>query len=362
MSNNVEWIKGPAVSLPGFDVKNINGNILKKMHDHDFVEQKMYKGMYSALQLKDVYATQYCESGVYGYLVDDTNYADMINEKKLPLPAMITEGSDIPRLTPYAIKGETGTLTKYGVSCEFLKSVWDNPEQTALISKTYDMASYTMSWMLDTLMLDTIIENAGAPVINLADGTWDSPSEKINIDMKNIIKSFRRQQDKKWMYNVTNLFMDYESLDCAENFYDAYDKNTWNDGYVEGIHVSELDYLNDLFESGNIPVDNGVGLWYDSRVKPAMLYYRNPNSNINRTGMIVGSEGVSRVNVQDNPSIIDIKAGVKDKDLNAERITVEFTMEVGIAVVQPKAIGFMTGFLTPKNNSNKSNINKKSNK
>lgn len=347
--DNFEWIPGPTITEPGFDVKNTSKVLLKQLHSYDFLEQKVYKRQNSKLQLKNLYDTQYAEDGVYNYLVDDTNFAEFINQKKIPLPAEISEGADFPRVNLYANKGEVGTLSTYGISCEFTKEVWENPKYAGMVAKTVDILAYSMAWMLDTFMFTTLIENAGAPTINLADGTWDQ-SNKINLDIDQIATTFRRQGDNTWPFEVTDLYMDYESYDYAKKFYQSFDTNRWADGYVEGLHLQDLNYLNDLYDSGMVSADNGAGLWMDSSSTPAMLYYRNPNSIINKTGLAYGDDGsYNAIDVLNNPSLIGIYKSINNEGAYGQTIQLEFVMEIGLEVVNPRAVGFMTGFLPLKN-------------
>jgi hypothetical protein len=351
MANNdtFEWIPGPTITTPGFDVKDTSKVLLKQLHSYDFLEQKMYTRQNSKLQLKNLYDTQYAEDGVYNYLVDDSNYAEFINQKKIPLPAEISEGADFPRVNLYAKKGEVGTLSTYGISCEFTKDVWTKPQYAGMVAKTVDIIGYSMAWMLDTFMFTTLVENAGAPTINLADGTWDH-SNKIDVDIDQIATTFRRQGDNTWPFEVTDLYMDYESYDHAKRFYRSFETNRWVDGYVEGLHLQDLNYLNDLYDSGMVSEDNGAGLWVDGLSKPAILYYRNPKSVINQTGLAYGDDGsYNAVDVLNNPSLVSIYKSIVNDGAYGETIKLEFVMEIGLEVVNPRAVGFMTGFLPPKN-------------
>lgn len=286
-----------------------------KNKDIKFIEQTICKCMNHCLQLNDSYTILYCESGVGREIVDDTDLIEYINQKE-PLEINTCES-----IEQSAIKGRNG-LSTYIVSCKFLKSEWDDPVQTSVISQTYKTVGYLLAKMLDTLILKSLIENASAPTIDLEDGTWEN-SNKIDIDIKNIIKSLRRQSP----IEPHKLFLDYNSYDYAEDFYNSpKTKKQWKDGNVERIQLKELDCSNDYL---NDSVSNGIGLWYCKYpFAPAVLYSYSENPN---------EECIVKVNIGED---------------NGYRI-VECAMEVGVAVIQPKAVGYMNGFLTPKNNSNK---------
>lgn len=291
-----------------------------KNKDIKFIEQTICKCMNHCLQLNDSYTIRYCESGVGREIVDDTDLIEYINQKE-PLEINTCES-----IEQSAIKGNG--LSTYIVSCKFLKSEWDDPVQTSVISQTYKTVGYLLAKMLDTLILKSLIENASAPTIDLEDGTWEN-SNKIDIDIKNIIKSLRRQ----YSIEPHKLFLDYNSYDYAEDFYNSpKTKKQWNDGNVERIQLKELDCSNDYL---NDCVSNGIGLWYCKYpFAPAVLYSYSENSNEED---IMNNLPLVKINFSD------------DKYYQI----VEFVMKVGVAVIFPKAVGHMNGFLTPKNNSNK---------
>ena len=145
-------------------------------------------------------------------------------------------------------------------------------------------------------------------------------------------KSLRRQ----YSIEPHNLFLDYNSYDYAKDFYNSpKTKKQWKDGNVERIQLKELDCSNDYL---NDSVSNGIGLWYCKYpFAPAVLYFYSENSN---------EEDISEI--MNNLPLVKINFG-EDKDYQI----VEFVMNVGVAVILPKAVGHMNGFLTPKNNSNK---------
>lgn len=291
-----------------------------KNKDIKFIEQTICKCMNHCLQLNDSYTIRYCESGVGREIVDDTDLIEYINQKE-PLEINTCES-----IEQSAIKGNG--LSTYIVSCKFLKSEWDDPVQTSVISQTYKTVGYLLAKMLDTLILKSLIENASAPTIDLEDGTWEN-SNKIDIDIKNIIKSLRRQ----YSIEPHKLFLDYNSYDYAEDFYNSpKTKKQWNDGNVERIQLKELDCSNDYL---NDCVSNGIGLWYCKYpFAPAVLYSYSENSN--------------EEDIMNNLPLVKINFS-EDKYYQI----VEFVMKVGVAVIFPKAVGHMNGFLTPKNNSNK---------
>ena len=288
---------------------------LENLHNH------ICKCMDYCLKLKDSYTIQYCESGVGKEIVDDTDLINYINQKE---PLEINTYESIEQSARKEING----LSTYIVSCKFLKSEWDGSVQTIANSPTYNMVGYLLAKMLDTLILKSLIENASAPTINLEDGTWEN-SNKIDIDIKNIIKSLRRQSS----IEPHKLFLDYNSYDYAEDFYNSpKTKKQWKDGNVERIQLKELDCSNDYL---NDSVSNGIGLWYCKYpFAPAVLYSYSENSN--------------EEDIMNNLPLVKINFG-EDKYYQI----VEFVMKVGVAVIFPKAVGHMNGFLTPKNNSNK---------
>lgn len=375
VNNNRTVMEGPTIPTQRFDLVKGTQIPLKDLHNPKAIEMLIYKRMNPELELWDIFDKHPTgKDRTFKFAIDDTNFADMVNNGELALPSPSSEAGETPMIKASAGKTKVGTLTQYRLGASFTKEMWNDERSVPIIMDTLNRLSFSFGYLIDTYMFTHLVSYASAPTITLADGTWENNSNKINKDIKNIIKSFNRQMDKTWNYNVTDLYLDWESYDYAEDFYDAYDKKTWNDGNVENIKVSTLRNLNNLedfeIKHKTITPNSGAGLWLDKTLAPAGFYYHNPNSDINNPNsgynrLVASSRNVPINNdFIKNPSIVRVNIGYdKDPNLDAANVVVECIGEFGLSITQPLAVGFMDGFLTPSNSNTeeKSNSNTEEN-
>lgn len=250
----------------------------------------------------------------FAFARDESNAEEQIVNGILHEPVEIMEASQLPQVKITGISKNVGKMRRIGFEAEFTEEALRNPINVDKVSKTTEMMGYAMARTLNRHAYTVLTEAAGAPTITLEDGAWDSDNDKIDDDMKHMIRAFESQEG--YEYKLTDAFVSKDAYWGAEDYYDAVKDEGFNPSNVRGVNLKGINEL----ESGLIGLDMNL--------KPAKWYY-----NIYPTDNLLYDDFGSFIHINRVDKLDEIPRSVK----------IQMYVEYGFAVLEPKAVLFQEG-------------------
>ena len=290
----------------------IIGEKMNKLLRPEMVEHILFKKMNPQFSMLGVFEKQNLEGDThFEFATKRKNTEDDIISGILGEPVEVGEGSEFPQIGITGIEEEYGNITKLGFEVEFSEELIKSDKNLIYVKNTLADMGYTMRRLLNRFAFAELINNAEAPTITLADGSWDT-SELIDDDVKAMQRAFNNQEG--YNYEITNMYVSKPSYWGAEDYYEAVNNNGFNPQNVRG---SILDVSQEL-ESGL------VGL--DLSINPAIWYYN------------VNSEDNAWNDPNDpNSSIINVNRFENDEK-HPKSLGFQMYTEVGLAITEPIAV------------------------
>lgn len=290
----------------------IIGEKMDKLLRPEMVEHILFKKMNPQFSMLGVFEKQNLEGDThFEFATKRKNTEDDIISGILGEPVEVGEGSEFPQIGITGIEEEYGNITKLGFEVEFSEELIKSDKNLIYVKNTLADMGYTMRRLLNRFAFAELINNAEAPTITLADGSWES-SELIDDDVKAMQRAFNNQEG--YNYEITNMYVSKPSYWGAEDYYEAVNNNGFNPQNVRG---SILDVSQEL-ESGL------VGL--DLSINPAIWYYN------------VNSEDNAWNDPNDpNSSIINVNRFENDEK-HPKSLGFQMYTEVGLAITEPIAV------------------------
>lgn len=295
----------------------IIGEKMDKLLRPEMVEHILFKKMNPQFSMLGVFEKQNLEGDThFEFATKRKNTEDDIISGILGEPVEVGEGSEFPQIGITGIEEEYGNITKLGFEVEFSEELIKSDKNLIYVKNTLADMGYTMRRLLNRFAFAELINNAEAPTITLADGSWES-SELIDDDVKAMQRAFNNQEG--YNYEITNMYVSKPSYWGAEDYYEAVNNNGFNPQNVRG---SILDVSQEL-ESGL------VGL--DLSINPAIWYYN------------VNSEDNAWNDPNDpNSSIINVNRFENDEK-HPKSLGFQMYTEVGLAITEPISVLYQDG-------------------
>lgn len=289
---------------------------MDKLLSPSSVEFILYTKMNPHLNMLGMFKKQDLHGDKHFAFATDRNSAeDDILNGILHEPVEMEEASQLPQINISGIQEESGNTTKLGFEMEFTEEAVNDNKNYSNVQRTLERAGYVMQRTLNRYAYATLVANAEAPTGFDSDPTsWATSNDNVDEDIKTMQRAFNNQEG--YDYNMTNMYVNKESLWGAEDYYDATRINGFDPNNVRGMSLQGINEL----ESGLLGID--------ANLKPAMWYY-----NVHPEDNTYNDAFGSFINVNRVEQNEEIPRGLK----------IQMYVEFGFAVLEPRAVLFQEG-------------------
>lgn len=243
-----------------------------------------------------------------------TNTEDDILDGILHEPVEVGEGSEYPQIQVRGIQEESGNTTKLGLEVEFSEELIKSDKNLAYVQNTLSDMGYAMNRAINRFGFQGLIDSAEAPNITVVKAWSEDDNDNIDDDVKKLQRQFKAQSG--YNYTLTDMYVSYNSLWGAEDYYDAVRTNGFDPNNVRNSTLTGIE-----------EIESGL-LGFDRNAQPAIWYYNtNPEENVFHDSI---------------GSYININR-FEDNQKHPKSLGFQMTVELGLAVLEPKAVLFQEG-------------------
>lgn len=276
-----------------------------------FIEKTIMKKMDPLLYFKDLFPVVDLKGATtFKFYVDDESAEDEIQAGKMQRPVTVTELGDLSKVKITPISKKLGDTYMFGLSMEFSQEVLDNQEYSDEVLRAVDRYSYAMARKINLDHIDTMLDYASAPSVDLKDGSWDTSSA---ID-EDIITMQESLDQEGYDYELTDFYVPKQQYYQTKRFYNSLD-GKFNPSDVEGSGMTNV--KSNLKKGGLLAMDK--------KIQPLTTY-----KNINK-----------KYSVDPKNSLVNVNRYTQEKWPYKE--IVDIWSHMGIAVKHPRAILYQTG-------------------